>query len=186
MPDNPDVEALTDLRRHVEATWGQAYSTDIFPAVEPHEYPNVSTDRIAASMGRFLTGAFIREIDRRIAEAKDHRAANSDGDFEHRLYLALVGPLEKHLDLDPCPAIKLANDLARDVAPLLAAIAQPADDLALLRRKAAALDFLDRDYPFLTPLDICTIINGHRFRGKVYNSALEAAEAAIAAAKEQG
>jgi hypothetical protein len=53
--------------------------------------------------------------------------------------------------------------------------------LSLEFRKARAFDWLDQGFPFPTCEDVADIMNAHRFRGKIYGSALEAAEVAMEA-----
>lgn len=36
--------------------------------------------------------------------------------LQHACYLVLIGSLERHLNLDPCPAMKLADCIANDLA----------------------------------------------------------------------
>jgi len=48
-------------------------------------------------------------------------------ELEHRLYHILVPLLETHLDMDPCPAIKLANEIAAAAVRDMRASADRAD-----------------------------------------------------------
>ena len=47
------------------------------------------------------------------AEEKIERLETQLAVLEHALYLALVAPCEIYLRLDPCPAMRLADDVAR-------------------------------------------------------------------------
>ena len=40
-------------------------------------------------------------------------SAEDAGRLEHALYLALVGPIEAFMRMDPCPAMRLADEIAR-------------------------------------------------------------------------
>jgi hypothetical protein len=57
-------------------------------------------------------------------------------------------------------------------------------DTALNARKARVLDALDQDIR-LTAFDVDGIVNNHHYRGRFFDSVLEAGEAALAAIAEK-
>ena len=61
------------------------------------------------------------------AEEKIERLETQLAVLEHALYLALVAPCEIYLRLDPCPAMRLADDVARSVMRSLPVMVEALD-----------------------------------------------------------